>query len=173
MSQSSSSSQKAFYYAQSARLSSNELEMLQNIQGSLIAGKKVRDLLNNPRMIDGYMDELQKMNDRLEKLKIKKASNPLNLSSDASFAASIETIHTNIWEAIKLFIMAVENTEEIKRIQQNGQIAEKDARDINMNKSLFIDNIEHGRQLLNEAEKTATDLGVADAIPQNPNEKAG
>lgn len=173
MSQSSSSRQKAFYYAQSAMLSSQELETLQNIQGSLIAGKKLRDLLNNPGMIDGYIDELKKMNDRLENLKTEEAPKDLTLSIDDSFATSIETIRTDIWEAIKLFILAVENTEEIKRIQRDGQVAEKDARDINMNKSLFIDNIERCRQLLNEAEKIATNLRVVDTISQNPNAKAG
>ncbi len=171
MTQSSSSRQKAFYYDESAKLSQQELETLHTTQEA-IKPQKISGLLDQPEMINEFIDDLDKIDDRLENLKTEEPPKDLKLSVDDSFATSIETIQTDISEAIKLFILAFENAKDIRRIQENPKNGEEDTKSINMNKSQFIDDIRRCRQLLMHAEKIATNLGVSDTAPQNSSEQA-
>lgn len=172
MSQSDSSHQKAIYYPQSARLSSQELETLHGIQESIKSRQQITALLDRPEMIDGYMDEFQKIDDRLENLKTEEPPKGLALADIDSFATAIETIRFDMGEVIKLFWLAVENTKEIKWIHDHPQNGKEDTIRIEENKSLFRDHIRRCWQLLIHAEKIATDSGVVDTTSQNPAEKA-
>jgi len=160
-------------YDKSAILSQEEIDTLHNIQDQLKPGKKLRDSIRNPKLIDDYIDDLQKIYEHLENSGTETLPSNLPLSVVDTFETSIETIYANIKDAIKLLNLAAENVEEIGRIQRDGQVAEKDPKDINTNKSIFYDNLEQCRQLLIEAEKVVIRLKDADAVPKNPTANAG
>jgi hypothetical protein len=160
-------------YDKSAILSQEEIDTLHNIQDQLKPGKKLRDSIRNPKLIDDYIDDLQKIYEHLENSGTETLPSNLPLSVVDTFETSIETIYTNIKDAIKLLNLAAENVEEIGRIQRDGQVAEKDPTDINTNKSKFFDNLDQCRQLLIEAEKVVIQLKDADAVPKNPTANAG
>ena len=173
MLQSDSSRPKAIYYPQSARLSSIELQMLHGIQESIKSRQQITDRLDDPKMINGYMDDIQKIDDRLENLKTEEPPKGLALADIDSFATAIETIRADMGEVIELFWLAVENTKEIKWTHDHPQSGEEDAIKIEKNKSLFSNKIKRCWQLLNHAEKIAIDSGVVDTTSQNTAEKAG
>jgi len=172
-------------YDESALLSQEEIktlytiiDTLHNIQKQLIPGPGIRELMKlnvsgGKHTIDMYIGDLGEIFMHLEDLKEKPLPPDLPLSIGDTFAKSIETIYILIRDAIKHLNMAVGNAEEFNRIQLNGQVAEKDAKDINTNNALFQENVERCRQLLKDAEKKAVVLKIPDTVPNNPTEKAG
>jgi hypothetical protein len=172
VSQSSSPHQDVYYYSLSAKLSTHELQTLHNIQDQIRSPLKIIELLDQPGVINNFMEDIQKIDDRLEDLKIEDlpadSDQPDNIEK---FTDTIDAIREDIGEAIKQFMLAVGNTKEIKLSREHPQKGEEDAKKIEENKNLFIDHIKFCRKLLNHAEKIATELGVADAVKQKSAEK--
>ena len=161
-------------YDKSAILSQEEIDIIHNMQEELFPGKSLRELIKNFAIIDKYTDELRKILKRLENSMAEPLPSNLPFAVIDTFDTSIETIHNDIREAIKLLNKAAGNAEEINRIQLGGQVAKKDPIDIDTNRDLFEENIERCRQSLTHAEKIATGLlRDAGAKNQNPNEMTG
>ena len=146
--------------------------MLHGIQESIESWEQITALLNKPEMINGYMDEIQKIDRRLKNLKTEEPPKGLTLADIDGFATPIEIIRADMRETIKLFWLALENTKEIKWTHDHPQNGKEDTIRIEENKSLFTDHIERCWELLNHAEKIAIGSGVVDTTSQTPDEKA-